>query len=403
LSFLDAKASGDLIQLKGGPLAYALGASAWRESLSDQPDALTQQGLVVGSIAQSAVSASRNAKAVFGELNIPVISQVEVQAALRWDSYPNESKTSPKVAVRWQASPGLVFRASYAESYRAPSLKQLYGNAEQGADTIASPDECRAIGQPADCAVPAYFVTGGNNKLKAEKGKTYNLGVVFEVGILSSSVDLWRINKKDNITTPSVLSALQQGLTGRTPNGILQIFTNLQNFAQSQSQGADFDAVLRFPRTAFGHFVLHESATYYDVIRSKSLGSDAEWRYYQGTYATPRVRNVITGTFEAGPWSTTLAHRYVGGFWDTDIGATASAPIPASVRRVGGHEEVDAQIAFTGFKKMRLDFGVKNLLDREPPFSITNASKNAYSQMGFAELYTSRGRFWYGAIKYEFK
>jgi iron complex outermembrane receptor protein len=130
---VDARARGlTSFTLPGGAIGWAVGTSAWRESLSDRPDELQQQGLVAGSIQQSAVDASRNAYAVYGEVSVPVIKTVELQGALCYDHYSNASKTSPKIGVYWTALKQLAFRASYTESFRVPSLKQLYGASEQG-------------------------------------------------------------------------------------------------------------------------------------------------------------------------------------------------------------------------------------------------------------------------------
>jgi iron complex outermembrane receptor protein len=330
---------------------------------------------------------------------------VELQAALRYDDYPEESKTSPKLAVRWSATPNFLVRGSYAESFRAPSLKQLYGNAEQGADTIASDEECIAAGAQPGCTIPAFFVTGGNPNLKPEKGKTYNLGFVYDVTNFSAGIDFWRIEKKDNISVPSVLTALQQGLTGRDEQGRLLVFTNLQNIAEAHSQGIDIDLRVRIPATPIGRVTLSNTGTYYDMIRTRGQG-DEEWTYFTGLYPAvgqPRYRNVFVANAETGPWGFTAVHRYTHGFWDTDAGVSGSEPRPSSVRRVGSHDELDLQVSFMGIKRLRLDLGVKNVLDNEPPFSFTNASKNAYTQMGFAELYTNRGRFYYGTVRYEFR
>jgi iron complex outermembrane recepter protein len=400
-TFAEAKVSGELMQMRNGPLALAFGVQGMREELVDTPDALTQQGLVVGSIQQSAVSAKRTVKSVYAEVSVPLLRNVELQGALRYDKYPNESNVSPKIAARWSVTPNFLVRASYTESFRAPSLKQLFGNPEQGADTIATPEECAAIQQPADCSVPAFFQTGGNVNLKAETGETYNLGFVFDQGPFSAGIDFWRLDKTDNITTPTVLSALQQGLTGRTSNGILVVFTNLQNFAQASSQGVDLDLRLRAGQTRFGRLTLGNSTTYYQWIRTRAVGES--WGNFQGTYATPRVRNVFTATLEQGPWAGTAQWRTVGGFRDTDAGASGDEPIPATVRRVGTHEELDLQLSFSGIRNLRFDLGMKNALDRMPPFSITNASQNSYTQMGFAELYTNRGRFYYGTLTYTFR
>ena len=404
-SFLDAKFSGELMQMRSGPLAFAVGASLIKEELVDTPDALSQQGLVVGSIQQSAVSADRDAKAVFAELNIPLPGRIEVQAAIRYDSYPDESATSPKVAARWAVTPNFLVRASYAESFRAPSLKQLFGNAEQGADTLSSPEECAAIGEAVGCTIPAFFVTGGNVGLKAEKGKTYNLGFVFDQNNFSAGIDFWRIEKEDNISVPSVLTALQGGLFARDAQGRLLVFTNLQNIAEAQSQGIDIDFRLRLGQTPIGRINLSNTGTYYDMIRTRGVG-DTEWGYFTGLYPAvgqPRYRNIFMANIETGAFGFTAVHRYTHGFWDTDAGISGSSPRPATVRRVGSHDEVDLQVSFMGIKRLRLDLGVKNVFDNEPPFSFTNASKNAYTQMGFAELYTSRGRFYYGTLRYEFR
>ena len=182
----------------------------------------------------------------------------------------------------------------------------------------------------------------------------------------------------------------------------LLVFTNLQNIAEAQSQGIDIDLRLRVGQTRFGRVSLSNTGTYYDMIRTRTTGESA-WGNFAGTYALPRYRNVFLATTEFGAWGFTVAHRYTHGFWDTDAGVADSESRPANVRRVGSHDEVDVQVSFLGIRRLRLDLGVKNLFDNEPPFSFTNASKNAYTQMGFAELYTNRGRFYYGTLRFEFR
>ena len=74
-----------------------------------------------------------------------------------------------------------------------------------------------------------------------------------------------------------------------------------------------------------------------------------------------------------------------------------------NARKVGSHEELDLLVQYSGIKNLDLSVGVKNLLDNDPPFSLQNASSNAYTQMGFAELYTARGRYFYVTAKYAFR
>lgn len=402
LQFVDGKISGELAKLSTGSLSYATGVSFWREELTDTPDPLTQQGLVVGSIQQAAVNAARNAKAIFGELSVPLPMNFEAQVAARYDSYSNASRTSPKVALRWQPNKNFMLRGSYTESFKIPRLKQLYGAKEQGAITLDSAEECGAIGMPAGCARPAYEVSGSNAELKPEKGKTWSMGFVYDVGPISGTVDWWKIKINDAIDQPTVLQALLAGKYVVEPNGQMSVFTNLQNYSTTESSGIDLDAKLRFANVMGGSVTLRNSTTYYLEQRRKS-GSSGDWEYVLDTYGSPRVRNVFRASYESQNWLLSAAHKYVGGFRDTDSYPTGNNPTPSSVRSVDSFDQVDLSVAYKGWKGFTVTGGIQNVFDEQPPLSIQNASSNRYSQMGFAELYSSRGRFYYVTAEYKFK
>ncbi|MBI5270111.1 MAG: TonB-dependent receptor [Burkholderiales bacterium] len=404
LSSFNAQVSGDLFKMPGGMSKWAVGTAFNQESLKDTPDELTQQGLVVGSIQQAAVDADREFWAVYGELALPIFKQLEAQVAVRYDSYPGSSSTSPKIGLKYTPTSSLAFRASYTESFRAPVLKQLFGAQEEGAITITNPDQCLALGVPLNpdgsCLVNAYQVNGANPDLGPEKGKTFNLGVVMDFNsMFSASVDLWEIRKKDDISSPSINSAIEQGLFEKI-GPRYYIYTNLQNIAERETAGVDVDGRLRLGQTALGKVTLRNLLTYYSKDRSKS-DSGGEWAEYLGTYARPYFRNNFSVTTELGSWILSGAWKTVGGFWDSDL------PFPDAVaasgnRRVGNFEELDLQVQYSGFKGLELTAGVKNALDRMPPLSLQNGTDNTYTQMGFAELYSSRGRFFYLGAKYAF-
>lgn len=402
IGYVNAQIGGDAFSLPAGPVRWAAGVSFNRETLQDTPDELTQAGNVVGSIQQSAVDASRNFQGVFGELQIPILKTLEGQLAVRYDRYPNASQTSPKVALKWTPVPQFAVRGSYTESFRAPVLKQLYGAQEQGAITVTDAEDCTRLGVALNpdgtCLVNAFQVNGSNPNLTPETGKTYNLGFVFEAGQnFNASLDFWRIHKEDDISSPTVSTAIEQGLFTRE-GARINIFTNLQNIAERQNSGVDLDARLRFPGTTVGNLTFRNLLTYYHEQKSR-LSANDDWNDYNGTYALPRWRNTFQATSEFGPWAVTGAIRTVGGFWDTD----EPFPIAEGTRKVGTHEELDLQVQYTGLKGWTLNGGIKNVLDRVPPFSQTNATNNAYTQMGFAELYSVRGRFFYVTANYAFR
>lgn len=393
---------GEAFQLPGGVSRYAVGAQWTREKLSDVPDPKTQAGDVIGSIQQAPVDASRDVKAVYGELQLPIIKGMEGQLAVRYDKYPNVSQTSPKVGLKYSPIQQLAIRGSYTESFRAPVLKQLFGAREEGAITITSPAECQVLGVPLDsegnCQINAFQVNGSNANLKPETGKTYNVGLIFEAGAnFNASVDWWRIKKKDEINSPTIESAIRQGLFNRDGARFF-IFTNLQNIAERENEGVDVDAKFRIPGTAIGDITFRELLTYYSKQRRRDSASDP-LDEYNGTYALPRWRNNFTVTAEMGAWSLSTALRTVAGFIDEDDPRV----ITSTTRKVGSHEELDLQVQFTGIKGLTLTGGIKNVLDKMPPFSATNATDNQYTQMGFAELYGPRGRFFYLGASYAFR
>jgi iron complex outermembrane recepter protein len=402
LTTFSAQLSGELMKMAAGPLQFAVGVNSNRESLSDQPDALTQQGLVIGSIQQSAVNASRSYHAVFGELGIPVTKTIEAQAAVRYDKYPNANATSPKLGVKWAVTPDLALRASATRSFRAPVLKQLFGAQEEGAINITNPASCTILGVPLEsdgtCNIAVFQVNGSNPNLTPEKGTTFNVGTVFEVSRnFSASIDWWKVQKTDDISTPTISSAIEQGFWSK--NGArYNVFTNLRNIAERETSGIDVDARVRIPGTGVGNVSVRNLLTYYTTNKTRSTSAD-DWAEFNNTYATPRFRNSFNISTENGPWTMGATWRTVGGFWDTD----EPYPIPAGTRKVDAHHEMDVLVQYRGMKNLELSVGAKNLLDAEPPLSLTNALDNQYTQMGFAEIYSARGRFIYVTAKYTFR
>ncbi|MDX2220558.1 MAG: TonB-dependent receptor [Burkholderiales bacterium] len=399
IDLFDALVSGDAFKLGGGPVRYAVGVNFWRESNTDTPDPLSVLGQVVGSIQQSRIDKTRNATGIFAELQLPVTRDLEVQAAVRYDKYDSASRSSPKIGAKWQLNRSLAMRASYSKSFKMPTLKQLFGNPGEGAINLTS-EQCQAINLPAGCNLPAFRVTGSNPNLKPELGDSLNVGFVADLGQVSFSLDWWEIDKEDNITTPTILSALQQGFFFRTPDGRLNVLQNLQNFSQAQTQGQDADVRINVGETGWGNLTLRALGTHYTRQRTRTTASDP-WAEFNGTYAAPRWRSSYIATLEKGPWTVQGLWRTVSGFYDT-VQPAENFSLLQTVRRVGVHEELDLTVSWRGMKNLTLSAAVKNALDNMPPFSATNATNNNFTQLGFAELYTNRGRFWQFSASYQF-
>ena len=416
IKFVNGKVTGTLMELPGGSLGYAVGVQLNKENLRDTPDANQTAGNVFGSIAQAEVDAKRDLKAIFAELAIPIAKDLEAQVAVRSDHYSgasgrigtaqvngeSASKTSPKLAVKYRPVSSFALRASYAQSFLAPSLKQLFGGVDEGAESTSDTAIlCPAFGVPAaNCdAFPYRNVTGSNPNLKPETGKTTNLGFIFEPApAVAFTADFWKIKKQNEVNQPSVESAVLRGQFNRRASGEWQVFTNNQNIAGSESSGVDVDLRLRLGDTPLGKLSLRDAATYYHSVKTKTDVGDPLVEF-AGTFLIPRWRNTLTFNLDAGPWATTLSVRTTAGMRDTDQ-EVGSAAFNAA-RNITAYEEVDLGLQYTGIGNLTLSGQIKNLLDRAVPFS-QRGTTNQFGSLGFPWIYSPRGRFFQVGANYKF-
>ena len=127
----DFKLNGVIGQFRGNEIASVFGVEVRHEEIADIPSELAVAQLendyivdVMG-FGSSRVNADRDQWAVFAELNIPVSDKLDVQTALRYDRYDDfGGDFNPKISARYAATEDLIFRASWATSFRAPSLSQ---------------------------------------------------------------------------------------------------------------------------------------------------------------------------------------------------------------------------------------------------------------------------------------
>ncbi len=219
----------DFLNAPGGPIGWAAGFHYEDELFYDIYDPLSAGGDLIGSAGNSG-EGERVVKAGFAEVLIPVLSNLDVSAAGRYDSYDDSAgnETSLYLSARYQPTDWLLFRASWGEGFRAANMNNLYGarsfSAEGGTDLVA----CRAAGTPVeDCVEEQYpTFTGGNPLLAPELSDSYNLGFVVDWEPFTVRVDYWNLNIEDGIGLASLQGLIESELqgqcqnTGRTENTI---------------------------------------------------------------------------------------------------------------------------------------------------------------------------------------
>lgn len=411
----DSVISGDVMQLAAGMMQYAAGYQFRLEEFKQVPSPALSSGSIAGlGGAQKPIDEDRYVNAVFGELNIPVIKDLDLNLAARYDDYSDVgSTTNWKANVRWQPSQQLLLRGSYGTGFRAPTLVNLYDPVVLG---TSSEFNDPVTGQT---SIQVNELSGGNPNLKPETSKQYSLGLVFQpIPSLAVALDYFNIEVNNAIAQPSTQEIVTQaallnpsyvGLVVRDPitNEIVETTAQLKNNGTLQAQGIDID--LRY-REKLGPGVLGVglNGTYYlKYDQSTPGGSSAKI----GTIVNPDGSPVISSTagrdvgvilrykqylavnWTQGDWSTTLANNYSTGYWggwDLDRNPTRTDAISLW----------DLQVAYAGIKNAVLTLGARNIFDTAPPLFVPAAQQ---FMAGYdPNQWDPRGRFVYVTGTFKF-
>lgn len=414
---VDAKASKDLIALPGGPLAIALGTEARREKLDNQYAPVFNSGDIVGIAGDAqSVSGSREVWALFLEANVPLLKGLEAQLAVRYDHYSDfGGTTNPKIALRWQPLRSLLLRSSWGTGFRAPPLYDMYTPESHGfVGEVDDPIRCPVTDAEQDCGAffPATF--GGNPDLKPETSDQFNAGVVWEpLAGLSFGVDYWKLRKSGVIGTldvPTLFADYDRYAPAHIvrgpedpnypglPGPIESVVLLNENLGNLRTSGIDVDVRWKMPPTDIGRFTISLNGTYIINWEAQLDGTTYTSSLAQSG-GVPRWKHWLTLAWEYGPWSATLGQTFQTGYQDANIDRNGN-PLPVPPRSVGAYDVWDLQGTYTGFQNTSITLGVRNLMDKAPPFT-----NQPYAfQVGYDPNYADpRGRAFYVRLAYAFK
>jgi iron complex outermembrane receptor protein len=388
LTQIDGNLSGEIWQLPAGAMSMAVGFDLRREGYSFAQDVdATQILLAPGNAALS--SASRDIKAIYTELLVPVTKQLELQLAVRRDHYSVfGDTTNPKISFRYEPASWLLFRGSANKGFLAPSFTQLYSAQlpQELPNGIIDPIGCPLHpGDPAYCAIPRLsYLTGGNPTLKPETSKQGSLGFVIEpVKGYSASLDYWAINSLNRILnrTPQVVLAnaalLEQNII-RNPDGTIAYVTaGWINAAGAKTRGADLS--LRGEGKVAGYnWGFNLDGTYTNSFKFAEIEGQ-EYKEYVGNFYTRdlylRWKHNASLSLARGDWSAMLIQNYSSGYKDQVPNGGKGTPPAGFNPNVKAYTKYDLSATYSGFKNTTITLGIQNLLDTDPPFTAHNVDE----------------------------
>lgn len=453
----DARVSKELMQLPYGALGFAVGVDMRHEKLEQvSSDALASGDQVGGNGPVPGVTGSRKVYSAYSEVSVPLYTHLDFDMAARYDKYKNDfgtsfSQVSPKVSLRWQPIKEVMVRSSFAEGFRAPTLYQnllpySYGQNTNGSfsDPVRCPggkpiNSVNPVGALEDeCNVQLSAARGGNPNLQPEKSKQYSLGMVFQpTKYISGSLDYWNIKINNSIVQTSEIGVLgnpavyqanywrvdpktlpldstgkpfldptllnkTNTIQGSTNPDFPLAFVDLPYANSSRFFASGLDLNLNYKQNFadIGSVGVNMDGTYYlkHGYQYAGVASVSDLGKYEDFGATPRWRHILTFSLKHGAWTASLTHNYTAGYQDY-TNADLIGPNYPPIRQVSSSSTFDTQLVWSPIKAVDVAFGIKNLLNQDPPSSRNDQG----FQVGYDPQYGNPlGRMFYLRAKYKF-
>jgi len=349
--YLQFTMNGDVMEMSSGPLAYALVIEYEDETLKYRPDDLLQQAPpgtdAYGDPIETGLTGSgwwrltgyngegdRQRWSVGGEFSVPVLANLTVNLAGRYDHYDSGSTSfggdfTPSANIEYRPVSSLLLRAGYTSSFDAPDLAQVFvetGFFTAGYDYI----NCQEVYEfangtldgfdPNDCESGTLFAqrvgaqTFGGEPLDAETGNSYWVGFAWDImDDLSLTVDYTNMQLDQRVIQQSVQGLLDDEYAcyiGEEPTN-----TSCEDLAlqivrvESPATGVSF--IEDFYVTSINQY--EEKGQFLDVGLTYNLSTEKGLFQFQGDY-----NNVISHSLKLTPDSEkqNLKSDPIVGGWD---------------------------------------------------------------------------------------
>jgi iron complex outermembrane receptor protein len=440
-----ADLAGELFQLPAGALGLAVGIEHREVKGSDVPDQFSQSGYSTN-LSGQATYGRYTVREAYAELNIPVLKAqpfaelLSFNLATRHSDYSNFGVTNnSKASFMYKPVKDVLFRGTWAEGFRAPTLDDISGGGSQSFDTFTDACDTRfgeASRNPAvlaRCTSGFGGVTGtpvnyrqlmqaggaitsaggtqslvafnsgaGNQFLSPETAVTKTLGFVYSPSFvpgLSVGLDWYNITIDNRITAIGADYVIDECYIGGNANycnslrrdpttgNLTALSRGNANLGQMETEGVDLAVSYRLPRTAYGQFGFRNETSYTDSFRTND-GPGTRWKEYVGEYYYNRVKSNTSIDWALGNWNATWGFRYYSPTKDTcwDVEELIECNMPNFVladgntgaNKLGSVTIHDVSVGYKTSWDGRFLFGINNVFDKSPRMvysTLASASK----------------------------
>jgi iron complex outermembrane recepter protein len=422
-NFIQFTTTKDLMKLDGGMLGLALGASYYYQKLNADNPAQCKDGSVAGLNCFYSVGDQANT-AAYAEINAPVLKNLELGAAVRYDYYDTYGgQWTPKFSAKWTPIKEVGIRGTWGKGFRAPNINEAGDSglafSAQGTRDPANCPVSNADGSPnltSPQNVPFYcsfnvgFLQSSTPNLEPEKSTNWTLGLILEpIANWSTTVDYYSIDLTNQIIAASSLPGFDpipgavrgpqesvtfgDGRQGLSPAGIIAYVPEGYVNAQSTKvTGIDLQSTWTFALPDNSRMKL---AAQWSHIISYDLEVGGQTYNVAGTHGpavvsgntgTPRDRVQLTGQWMKGPFTGTLIGNYVSGYsmddpssgiTDCDTMAAYGNPfrwpsggVPEQFCSVDSFWYVNLNLQWQFNKQTMVQLSINNLFNQQAPVDV---------------------------------
>lgn len=409
-SFKAVLSTGELFQMPAGPVGFAVVAEAGRQGYDLSPDPLATQYYYWG-WKDADGKGGRSNKAIGAEFQIPLLSNLSLSLATRYDQFGFAGRDTDKVTyntgLEYRPVKSLLLRATYGTAFRAPDLHYIYTGPGNEHPSVVDQFKCRTEepGVPlGDCSLDSERIIKsrvGNRDLKSETGTSFTAGFVWAPSRrFDVSLDYYKIEMKDQVEDlemATVLKAESDCRFGSTTTGaavapnsptckdalsrvkrnsggdIMSIFINPINVASQQTSGLDLSLRFGFD-TPIGQIDVSGGHTYVIKQDYKRYAGDTYFSMLTPTsgYELPRNKSNLSVSLRNGPFKATLSGRYVDRTPNYDEDAYVSS-----------YSIANGSIQYDVTDKATVSFSVRNLFDTKPVYDPTWTGYPYYNHSWF--------------------
>lgn len=348
-------------------------------------------------------------------MDVPLVNDLRVTLAARYDDYTDAGDTTnPQFGLEWRLFSPLLFRASYGDAYRAPTLFDLY----QPVTVVNAPQPDPRRGNEINLVA---LTLGGNGDLLPEESTSLSTGFVFSPDVAwrpRVAATYWKITQTNRLQTLNQLAVLanEDFLPGRVlrdaptaadiaagrPGRLLGINLTKLNGGNLETNGFDLDLSMNL-QGSWGRFAPQLSGTLINRFRAADLPVSpiTERRDNASNLGSvPELRLTAAVPWSFHGYGITPVVRYISSYTDADPLNVPQARNVDSQVLLDLQASVDFETAFgrsawtQGFS---FSVGAMNLLNKEPPFALVGAAQGIDPSQ--SEL---RERFVYATLKKSF-